>query len=127
MTTKRILVIDDEEAIQEVLRGCLEELANWQVFTASSSLEGMEIARSERPEGILLDVSLPDVDGLEMLTNLKADPQLWEIPVVLLTARVQLEDQRQFATLPIAGVIAKPFDPLTLVYQITAAFGWNPA
>ena len=122
---KRILVIDDEEPIQEVICGCLEDLADWQVFTAASGIEGLQMAISEPLDGILLDISMPKLDGIEVLRLLKTNPRSRAIPVVLLTARVQPEDQARFAALPIAGVISKPFDPLTLVDQVAEVLGWE--
>lgn len=122
---KRILVVDDEPPIQEVIQGCLEELADWEVWTALSGPEGLQLAQSGQPDGILLDVSMAEMDGLAVLQALKANPATQAIPVVLLTARVQASDRAQFAELPIAGVIQKPFDPLALVDQIADAFGWE--
>lgn len=122
---KRILVVDDEPPIQEVIQGCLEELADWEVWTALSGPEGLQLAQSGQPDGILLDVSMAEMDGLAVLQALKANPATQAIPVVLLTARVQASDRAQFAELPIAGVIQKPFDPLALADQIADAFGWE--
>ncbi len=123
LMSKRVLIVDDEASIQEVIQGCLEELAGWEVWTASSGLEGLELA-SGQPDGILLDVSMAGMDGFEVLQALKADPKTQTIPVVLLTARVQASDLAQFAKLPIAGVIQKPFDPVLLIDQVAEAFGW---
>lgn len=125
MSMKRVLVIDDDEAIQEVIQGCLEDLADWQVFIAGSGVEGIRLAASEQPDGILLDVSMPRMDGFEVLKQLQSNPQLQNIPVILLTARAQREDQFRFAELSIAGVILKPFDPMLLIDQVAAAFGWE--
>jgi CheY-like chemotaxis protein len=122
---KRILVVDDEPPIQEVIQGCLEELADWEVWTASSGQEGLQLAQSGQPDGILLDVSMAEMDGVAVLQALKADSETALIPVVLLTARVQAADQAKFAELPIAGVIQKPFDPLALADQVADAFGWE--
>jgi CheY-like chemotaxis protein len=122
---KRVLVVDDEPPIQEVIQGCLEELADWEVWTASSGREGLQLAQSGQPDGILLDVSMAEMDGFAVLQALKADSETALIPVVLLTARVQAADQAQFAELPIAGVIQKPFDPLALADQVADAFGWE--
>lgn len=122
---KRILIVDDEAPIQEVIQGCLEELSDWDVSLASSGQEGLQLAHSIELDGILLDVSMSEMDGFAVLQALKADPETQTIPVVLLTARVQASDRAQFAELPIVGVIQKPFDPLTLVDQVADAFGWE--
>jgi CheY-like chemotaxis protein len=125
MLAKRVLVIDDEEPIQEVIQGCLEELGGWEVLAAESGVRGIELARSQQPDGILLDVSMPGMDGFEVLQRLQADPRTQAIPIVLLTARVQPEDRARFTALTIAGVILKPFDPMELVDLVAAAFGWE--
>lgn len=125
MATKRILVIDDEEVIQVVIQACLEELAEWQVLAAGSGSEGIQMARSHAPDAILLDVSMPDMDGITTCQKLQEDSMSQAIPVILLTARVQSEEQAQFSQLTIAGVILKPFDAMTLAEQIAELLGWN--
>ncbi|MEX0271383.1 response regulator [Leptolyngbyaceae cyanobacterium UHCC 1019] len=125
MVAKRVLVVDDEEPIQDVIQGCLEDVGGWEVLRAASGGEGVDLARSRLPDGILLDVSMPGMDGFEVLQRLQADPATQLIPVILLTARVQPEDRAKFAELAITGVILKPFDPMALVDQVAAAFGWE--
>ena len=70
MLTKRILVIDDEELIQEVIQGSLEDVGGWEVLLARSGREGLLIAASQRLDAILLDVSMPEMDGVETLQKL---------------------------------------------------------
>ncbi len=117
----RILVIDDEERIQEVIQISLEILNGWEVLTASSGREGLLQAQNQKPDAILLDVSMPQMDGFATLEKLRSNPATQAIPVIFLTAKVQLADRQQFAKLGMAGVITKPFDPLTLAEQVTAA------
>jgi CheY-like chemotaxis protein len=131
--SRRLLVIDDEEAIQQIIEACLVDLGGWDVLTASSGRDGIALAQahaqtgqSEGIDGILLDISMPDLNGFETLALLKSDPITEAIPVVLLTARVLTADRQQFESLAIAAVIEKPFDPLGLVDQVTQAFGWAP-
>jgi CheY-like chemotaxis protein len=125
MLTKRVLVVDNEADIRAIIQGCLEDIAEWEVLTAASGEEGIQLAITEQPDGILMDVSMPGMSGLEALRNLQEDSRTQRIPVVLLTAKALLEEQEIFATLAIAGVIVKPFDPMTLVDQVTEVFGWN--
>jgi CheY-like chemotaxis protein len=120
-----VLVIDDEEAIQMVIEACLVELGGWAVLLASSGLAGLALAEAEQPDGILLDISMPGMDGLTTLMRLKGNPLTASIPVVLLTAKVQSSDREAFADLPIAMTISKPFEPLSLVDQLVAAFNWS--
>lgn len=125
MTTKRILVVDNEEYIQEVTKICLETVANWEVLTASSGKEGMTKAEKFQPDAILLDVMMPDMDGLTTFQKLQANPTTQAIPVILLTAKIQASDRRRYAQMGIKAAIAKPFNPLELAGQVANALGWS--
>lgn len=124
MPDKRILVIDDEINICTVIQACLENLGGWETLTALSGKEGLAIAQTQQFNAILLDVMMPDVDGLTLLRMLQNDSATQAIPVILLTAKVQSADMAQFAKLGVTGVIAKPFDPLTLAEQVGSILGW---
>ena len=124
MTTKRILVIDDEDDIREVVQLSLE-IGGWEVLTACSGSEGFAKAEAEQPDAILLDVMMPDLDGVSTFRQLQANTLTLCIPVILLTAKVQAADQRRFAELAVAGTISKPFNPLHLTSQIAQALGWR--
>lgn len=122
---KRILIIDDEDDIRDVVALALETVAAWQVLGASSGLEGVSSATQTQPDAILLDVSMPNQDGIATFEQLRANPTTQSIPTILLTAQVQEIDRRRFADLNIAGVIAKPFDPLTLAMTIAEILQWD--
>lgn len=122
---KRILVIDNEPYIQEVAQICLETIAGWTVDTASSGIDGLKIALQKRPDAILLDVMMPEIDGLTTFANLQDHPETRDIPVLLLTAKVQASDLRYYSDLGITNTIAKPFDPMQLAQQISIALGWT--
>ncbi|WP_404784911.1 response regulator [Altericista sp. CCNU0014] len=115
---KHILIIDDEPDIREATQVCLEVSKGWSVTTANSSKEGLAMAASEQPDAILLDVMMPDVDGLATFELMRANPETQHIPVILLTAKAQPDDRRRFMELEITAVITKPYDPLTLADQI---------
>ena len=125
MPKKRILIIDDEDDIREVAQLSLETIPGWEVLTARSGREGLEMAVAEQPDAILLDVMMPDVDGPTTFQKLQAKPEISHIPVVLLTAKVQASDRQRFSTLGIKAVMAKPFDPLTLADQLAEILGWQ--
>lgn len=125
MTTKRILVVDNEQYIREVAQICLETVAGWQVITAGSGSEGLTTAQVEQPDAILLDVMMPDMDGLTTFQKLQANSATRHIPVILLTAKVQAADRLRYAELGMIAAIAKPFNPLQLADQIAAALGWS--
>lgn len=123
--TKRILIIDDEDDIRAVVQVSLEEFGGWQTIAAASGIEGVAIARSEIPDAILLDVSMPDFDGYQVCEALKQEGQTQAIPVILLTAKVLPSDRARFAALRIAGVITKPFDPMTIWTEVGGILGWT--
>jgi two-component system, OmpR family, alkaline phosphatase synthesis response regulator PhoP len=120
---KHILIIDDEPDIREATQVCLEISKGWTVTTANSSKEGLAMAASEQPDAILLDVMMPDVDGLVTFELMRANPATKHIPVILLTAKAQPDDRRRFMQLEITAVITKPYDPLTLADQIEKILG----
>ena len=122
-----ILIIDDEDDIREVAALALETTAGWETITASSGPDGISAAAdpNRRPSAILMDVMMPGMDGPTAFRELQQNPAISDIPVLLLTAKVQGVDQRRFAGLGVAGVLFKPFDPLTLAAQISQALGWK--
>lgn len=117
---KRILIIDDEPDIREATQVCLEIARGWEVLTAGSSAEGIAKAVAEQPDAVLLDVMMPDRDGLDTFAQMRADPVTRHIPVILLTAKAQPADRRRYLQLEVAAVITKPYDPMTLADQIAA-------
>jgi DNA-binding response OmpR family regulator len=123
--SKKILVIDDEADLREIIEVSLTGYAGWQVSTAETCAEGLTQAQSQKPDLVLLDISMPDVDGYQCFEKLQAEPALAGIPVIVLTARVQRKDQRQVTQMGIAGVIVKPFNPLILWQEIAAMVGWD--
>ncbi len=124
---KRVLVVDDEEHIREVALVALEEVGGWEVLTASSGYEALAMVQETRPDAILLDAMMPDLDGSDTCSKLQAEESTRSIPVILLTAKVQPADRRRFASLGVAGIISKPFDPLTLAGQVSEMLGWAAA
>ncbi|BAU13528.1 response regulator receiver domain protein [Leptolyngbya sp. NIES-3755] len=118
---KRILVIDDEDSIRELACACLEDLGDWETVAAASGQEGISLAQTEAIDAILLDVSMPDMDGFECYELLKP----LAIPIIVLTAKVLPEDRSRFAQLAIVGVITKPFQPALLCTQIAQLLNWE--
>lgn len=117
---KSILIIDDEEDVKEIAQMGLEMAADWQVITASSGQEGLELAANKQPDAILLDLMMPEWDGKETLKQLKANQKTTHIPVILMTAKTQSAIASELTKLDLAGVITKPFRPLQLPEQIAA-------
>ncbi|MFI2364246.1 response regulator [Promicromonospora sp. NPDC019610] len=123
--TRRILVVDDDEAIREVVRTGLEVVAGWQVRVARNGEQAITLCGTDPPDAVLLDVMMPTMDGPTTFARLQDDPRTRSVPVILLTAKVQPVERRQYDDLGVAGVLAKPFDPLTLPDQIAGLLGWR--
>jgi len=113
----RALIIDDDRDLLSLIRRTLEFTAGWEVHTALSGAAGIELARAVAPNVILIDVMMPEIDGYEVARRLKADAGLGGVPIVLLTARRDL-DQRRLAETGAAGVVFKPFQPAELARQV---------
>lgn len=122
--SKHILVIDDEQDIRDVVQVSLEEFAGWQVETASSGEEGLRKVKIGKWDAILLDVSMPDMDGFSVFEQLQANSATRTIPIVLLTAKVLPSDRRRFADIGVTGVIVKPFNPITVSNQVAEILKW---
>lgn len=122
--TKRILVVDDDQDIRDVAQLALRKFGRWDVTAAPSGQDALNLAKANPPDAILLDVSMPDMDGISVFEQLQRDPATQQIPVVLLTAKVLPSDRQRFATLGVWGMITKPFDPVTLPTQVTKLLGW---
>ncbi|MFB2939421.1 response regulator [Aerosakkonemataceae cyanobacterium BLCC-F154] len=125
MATKTVLIIDDESDIREIAKVSLQLTRSWNVEGVSSGKEGLAIAIDKQPDLILLDVVMPEMDGLTTLKLLKENPFTQEIPVILLTATVKVATKQQYALLGAKAVMIKPFDPGILADQIETAVGWK--
>lgn len=125
MATKRVLIIDDDQEILAVAQLTLQAVGGWDVITATSGDEGLNKAATDQPDAILLDVMMPDKDGIATLQELQTNPATQSIPVILMTAKVQASDQRRFARLGVAATICKPFKAMKLHTQIAEVLGWE--
>jgi two-component system OmpR family response regulator len=111
---RRILCVEDEPDIQMVARLALEEIGGFKVEVCGSGAEAVERAPKLKPDLILLDVMMPDMDGPTTLEALRKLPEVAETPVIFMTAKVQAHEVVRYKELGALGVIAKPFDPMTL-------------
>ncbi|MEM8804961.1 MAG: response regulator [Cyanobacteria bacterium P01_G01_bin.38] len=125
MSSKCILIIDDEESIQKVVKLSLKLEAGWESITASSGLEGIRQAETHHPDAILLDVMMPETDGITTFESLNNNPRTQSIPVILLTAKTRTAEKRLFQKIGVIGVITKPFNPLTLASQMAKLLDWS--
>ncbi|CAN5829575.1 response regulator [soil metagenome] len=121
---RKILVVDDEEAIQAVVKASLEVTTDWNILAASSATEGMTMIQAEQPDAILLDVMMPELDGISLFHMLKAQALTKNIPVIFLTAKTRKEEQLEIEALGGSGIVVKPFEPATLADHIRALLHW---
>lgn len=121
-TLKRILYVEDEPDIQAVARIALEAVGGFILKVCSSGEEALQAAIEFRPDLLLLDVMMPGMDGPTTLRELRKLPELADTPAVFMTAKVQPQEIEQFKACGAVEVIAKPFDPMALSAQISAAW-----
>lgn len=114
--TGSMLIIDDDPRIREILEMSLE--GEWMTMTASSGEEALHALQNMIPDVILSDRTLPDIDGTELIIKIRENPNLKSVPVILLTARVQAQELEAYSRQDFAGVLSKPFDPMTLSDEI---------
>ncbi|WP_043498936.1 response regulator [Georgenia sp. SUBG003] len=117
------LVVDDDETIREVAQMALELVGGWRVTTAADGAEAVELARTHRPDVVLLDVMLPRVDGPAILSMLRAESATRDIPIIYLTAKATPGREEEWSQTGATGVIAKPFDPMTLADDVARLIG----
>ena len=113
---------EDDPDIQLVARLALKK-AGYRVIAVSNGRELLEAVQAEKPDIVLLDWMMPEMDGPETCARLQADPGTADIPVVFLTARSQGYEVQRGLSLGAAGYIVKPFDALTLGEQLRSILG----
>ncbi|MDP2136660.1 MAG: response regulator [Candidatus Didemnitutus sp.] len=111
---KRILTVDDSKTVRIIVRKAFKSF-DCEILEAASGVEGLALAAREMPDLILLDVTMPVMDGIEMLTKLKADPKLKGIPVMMLTAEGGRDNVLKIAKIGVRDYIVKPFKEDVLV------------
>ncbi len=96
----------------------LESIGGFSVEVANSGLEALEVLKNHTPDLMLLDVMMPGMDGPTTFGEVRKIDHLKDVPIIFMTAKVMESDKEQYKSLGAAGVIAKPFDPMTLADQI---------
>lgn len=119
MATRTILVVDDEREIVDIVRDYLER-AGFRVLTSYNGSTALRLARTERPSLIILDLMIPEIDGLDVVRSLRSDPSTASLPVILLTARVEETDRLIGLELGADDYITKPFSPREVVARVRA-------
>jgi two-component system OmpR family response regulator len=114
-----IMCVDDEQDILHVAKLALEVVGGFRVSLSHGSRDAVSLARSERPDLILLDVMMPEMDGPATLGKLREEGDAAAAtPVVFMTAKARPDEIKSFMALGAIGVISKPFDPMTLSEQV---------
>jgi len=121
---KVILVVDDAPDILEIATIALRDVGGFGVRTATNGAEALEAVQSDRPDAVVLDVSMPILDGPATVEALRA-AGFGDLPVVFLTASARRAEHAQLMELGVAGVLTKPFDPMALAEDLRATLGWD--
>lgn len=114
----RILYVEDDPDIQAIAVMVLETINGFTLEACSGGQEALGKAVAFNPDLVLLDVMMPGMDGPETLKGLRNFPELVNTPIVFMTAKVQPQEVEGYLNLGAVGVIAKPFDPMTLAQQL---------
>jgi len=117
---KNILVVDDEKDILRIVAYSLQKWG-YEVITATNGQDGLDKIAAEKPDLILLDASMPVMSGLEMLTQMRDNPDWRDIPVIMLTAHSDPKTITSAAAFGIVEYVTKPFDPMELREKIDKA------
>jgi two-component system cell cycle response regulator DivK len=120
--TKTVLLVEDNEDNRFIYATALRYVG-YEVVEAVSGKQGIERARACLPDLILMDISIPDIDGWEATIVLKADPLTRAIPIIAVTAHVLPDDERRSMEAGCDGYLAKPMSPATLIAEIDRRFG----
>ena len=122
--TRRLVLAEDEDDIREIAVLSLE-LHGWQVTAVPGGRECVAAVVADPPDALLLDVMMPGQDGPTTLAAVRATAEGRDLPVVFFTAKAQAHEREALLALGAVGVLAKPFDPMTLATEVAALLGWE--
>ncbi|HEV2174098.1 MAG TPA: response regulator, partial [Nitrospira sp.] len=119
--TKKILIVEDERDILQLVKLYLEK-EGFRTVTATTGTEGLSSAKQDKPDLIVLDLMLPEIDGLEVCKRLRSAPETAMLPIIMLTAKAEESDQVIGLELGADDYVTKPFSPKALVARVKALF-----
>jgi two-component system phosphate regulon response regulator PhoB len=119
---RKLLIVDDEDGVRSLVRMTLDS-DTYQIFEASGGQEALELAREHHPDLVLLDVMLPDLSGIEICRQLKADPLMSSTSIVMLTAKAQHGDLGDAEEAGADDYFTKPFSPIALMQKVETILG----
>ncbi|MDJ0782517.1 MAG: response regulator [Desulfosarcinaceae bacterium] len=117
MPTKTVLVVDDNVLNRKLLEGVLR-IVPAEMISAEDGAEGIRLAKEHRPDLILMDVQLPDMDGFDVIAEIRRDPELAGIPYYYLTGNIAPEHHQKAATVGCLGIVQKPIAVGTFVESL---------
>lgn len=120
MAIQRVMLVDDEEDIRTIGEMSLSAVGGWDVVLAGSGGDALSMSEDNPVDLIILDVMMPQMDGPETFRRLRDAESTRATPIIFMTAKVQRDEVERYRSLGAAGVISKPFDPMTLPDQIRA-------
>jgi len=115
---QRITYVEDEPHIREIVQLALEELGGFKLHVCESGIEALDTVPVFHPDLVLLDVMMPQMNGVQTLQSLRKIPELADTPIIFVTAKAQKHEIQQYRSLGAADVIPKPFDPVSLPTEI---------
>lgn len=115
---KKIVLIEDDDDVRTVTAAALELVGGFSVRACESGERGLEAIADFGPQLVLLDVMMPGMNGLEVMGKLRERPETARLPVIFFTARARTEEMEKLRGLGALGIVAKPFDPMTLHEQV---------
>lgn len=118
MHIHKVLLVDDDPDIRRLGELSLSRVGGYDTVVVGSGAEALEAAAEAPPDAIVLDMMMPDMDGMTTLQRLRSEARTARIPVVFMTAKVQQDDVEAYLAAGASGVISKPFDPMTLPGQL---------
>lgn len=119
---KKVLVIEDNENNLKLITYALKR-SGYQVIAASNGTTGMELATSENPFFIILDVDLPDINGLQVAQEIRANSLCQQIPIIVMTSFAMRGDRERILSYGVNGYFDKPINPLTIIQEIHKLLG----
>lgn len=120
-SARKILIVEDEKDILQLVKLYLDK-EGYRTVTAATGSEGLRQARAEKPDLVVLDLMLPEIDGLEVCKRLRSAPETAMLPIIMLTAKAEESDTVVGLELGADDYVTKPFSPKTLVARVKALF-----
>ena len=119
ITISRILIIEDDPSFLRAVSHIVEK-EGYEVITASNGMTGLRMAKEENPDLLILDVMLPGIDGFEIASRLRSEPQTAELPIIMLSAKGQDADKTTGMNVGVNEYLTKPVDRTVLLEKITS-------